>query len=109
MTDLSAILNQPGEKEYVAENGLLYCAKCNTPRQKRLELMDKTYLVRCYCHCQAQSAQREEEARRALELRDRISRYRSIGMTEASLRTATFANDRFGGKEMEVAKRYVEH
>ena len=109
MTDLSAILTQPKEDEYLGEGGLLYCARCSTPRQKRLELMDKAYLVRCYCHCQAQAAQREEEERRALELRDRISRYRSIGMTEASLRAATFENDRFGGHEIEVAKRYVKH
>lgn len=109
MMDIAIILTQPKEDEYVGSNGLLHCAKCHTPRQIRREWMGKPQLIRCLCHCQSEARQKAEEARRAAELRDRISRYRSVGMTEKSLRTATFENDRYGGHEIDVAKKYVAH
>ena len=111
MMELSQILNpsQPKEDEYLGEDNLLYCARCGTARQKQLTVLDRSYLVRCLCHCQAEAAQKEEEARKAAELRDRAARYRSLGIADASLRTATFANDKYGGPEMETARNYVNH
>ena len=109
MMDLNTILHQLREDEFLGQDGLIYCAKCNTPRQKQLDLMGKKQLVRCVCRCQSEAAQRAQEARKAMELRDRVARYRSVGMTDASLRAAVFENDRFGGHEVEVARRYVQH
>lgn len=107
MIDLLTIFNDPREDERLGEDGLLHCVKCGTPRQKRLTFLGEDHLVRCVCQCQAEAARKAEEARRAMELRDRIERYRSIGITDAALRKATFENDRYGGPEMETAKRYV--
>lgn len=109
MTDINTILGQPREDEYLGKEGLIYCVRCGTPRQKQINLLGQAHLVRCVCHCQAEAARKAEESRKATELRDRIARYRSIGMTDASLRAAVFENDRLGGHEMDVAKRYVEH
>ncbi len=109
MMELSQILNPtlPKEDEYLGEDNLLYCTRCGTARQKQLTVLDHSYLVRCLCRCQAETAQKEEEARKAAELRDRAARYRSLGIADASLRTATFENDQYGGSEMETAKNYV--
>lgn len=111
MTEISEILNpsQPKEDEFLGEDNLLYCSKCGTARQKRLNVLDRDYLVRCLCRCQAEKAQQEEEARKAAELRDRIARNRSLGIADAALRSATFANDKYGSAEMEIAKNYVNH
>ena len=107
MITLNEVMNQPREDERLGEDGLLHCVKCGTPRQKRLTFLGEDHLVRCVCQCQAEAARKAEEARRAMELRDRIERYRSIGITDAALRKATFENDRYGGPEIETAKRYV--
>lgn len=109
MMDVNTILTQPKEDEYLGSNGLLYCAKCHTPRQICRQWLGQPKVIRCLCRCQSEARQRAEEGRRAAELRDRISRYRSVGMTEDALRNATFENDRYGGHEMDVAKRYVAH
>lgn len=109
MMELSQILNPtlPKEDEYLGEDNLLYCARCGTARQKQLTVLDHSYLVRCLCRCQSEKTRKEEEARKAAELRDRAARYRSLGIADASLRTATFENDQYGGSEMETAKNYV--
>lgn len=101
------VLNQPREDERLEEDGLLHCVKCGTPRQKKLVFLGEPRMVRCVCRCQAEAARKAEEARRAMELRDRVTRCRSVGIADAALRNATFENDRFGGEEMALAKRYV--
>ena len=108
MIALNEIMNQAREDERLGEDGLLHCIRCGTPRQKQLEVLGTQYLVRCLCSCQAEAAQKAEAARRAVELRDRVARYRSLGITDDSLKHATFENDRYGFPEMQVAKRYVD-
>lgn len=108
MIALNEIMNQAREDERLGEDGLLHCIRCGTPRQKQLEVLGTQYLVRCLCSCQAEAAQKAEAARRAVELRDRVARYRSLGITDDSLKHSTFENDRYGFPEMQVAKRYVD-
>lgn len=108
MISLNEVMNAAREDEQPGEDGLLRCTSCGTPRQKQLEVLGKPYRVRCLCACQAEAAQKAEEARKATELRDRISRYRSLGMTDEALKRATFENDRYGFPEMAMAKRYVD-
>lgn len=107
MIELKEIFNQPREDEKTGTDGLLYCVRCGTPRQKQLEVLGRQYRPRCLCVCQAEAARKAEETRRAMELRDRIGRYRSVGMADEALKQATFENDRCGGGEAEIAMRYV--
>ena len=84
---------QPREGEY-CKDGLTYCAACNTPRQRILDLGERTILVRCLCRCQTEKREAEEAAARQREFRDRVAANRSVGLSEPALRTFTFANDK---------------
>ena len=35
--------------ENIGNDGLIYCSKCHTPRQKRIEVSGKTIEPRCMC------------------------------------------------------------
>ena len=49
------------EDEYLEEESkLVYCGKCGTPRQKRLEVLGKIYEPRCRCACQQASYEQQE-------------------------------------------------
>ena len=65
----SAILDRfsekraPTENEYLGENGLLYCSKCHTPVQCRVNMFGTPKIVSCVCKCRRE----EEEKRKAQE------------------------------------------
>lgn len=41
------------EDEYLNEaDGLMYCSKCHTPRQHRIELKERVFLPTVRCRCQ---------------------------------------------------------
>ena len=92
-----------------SRTGLLMCGKCHTPRQMHCEACGSTYCVRILCQCQEEERNRKEEKRRNQEWMDRISRNRSLGMTDLSLRKYTFENDLGYNPEMKVARQYVQH
>lgn len=41
----------PTENEYLGENGLLYCSKCHTPVQCRVNMFGTPKIVGCVCKC----------------------------------------------------------
>ena len=50
--------------DYIGNDGLMYCGKCHTRRQMRIELLGEMRTVPIMCDCLKAEAQ-EEEARRA--------------------------------------------
>ena len=96
--------------EYVGNNGLIYCSKCHTPRQKRIEVAGKVIEPRCVCACQTEDYDRREQERKHREFLDIVAKNRSIGLPDSSLRKHTFENDLgYNPKQMRMAKRYVQH
>ena len=60
---LAAEKNNPWVPEdYVGENGLLYCGKCNTPKQCKFKALGTERIVFCLCECKKR--EQEEEKRR---------------------------------------------
>ncbi len=98
------------EDEYLEENGLIYCSKCHTARQKRIEVSGRTIEPRCMCACQTASYDQREQERKHREFLDMVERNRSVGLTDPVLRKHTFENDLgYNTKQMGMAKRYVEN
>lgn len=98
------------EGEYLDKSGLLYCNKCRTPRQKRIEILGKIMEPRCMCACQTADYERREQMRKHREFLDMVSRNRSIGLPDPELRKHTFENDLgYNPKQTEMAKNYVRH
>lgn len=110
--DLTDIIHpvQLRENEYLGEDGLIYCSKCRTPRQKRIEVLGKTMEPRCMCACQTVDYKRREQERKHREFLDMVARNRSIGLPDPQLRTHTFENDLgYNPKQVQIARQYVQN
>ena len=98
------------EGEFLGEDGLIYCSKCRTPRQKRIEVAGKRIEPRCMCACQTADYVEREQERKHQEFLDLVERNRSVGLPDPGLRKHTFENDLgYNPKQIEMAKRYVQH
>lgn len=96
--------------EYLDESGLIYCSKCRTPRQKRIEVAGRRIEPRCMCACQTADYEQQEHERKHREFLDMVAKNRSVGLPDPELRKHTFANDLgYNSKQMEMAKQYVQH
>ena len=95
----------PGDYE---KDGLLYCHKCNTPKQCRCELPWRTFIAPCMCKCETEKYNREREETAEAERMDAIKNLRINGINDASIREMTFsADDRRDEKKSDLARRYV--
>lgn len=97
------------EGDYLVD-GLLYCGKCKTPKQVRLEFFDEVKTPFCLCKCEAERRDREEKERKEEEKRAEIMRMRSYGFPQAEMKAWTFANDDHNNEKItNIALNYVEH
>lgn len=95
----------PGDYE---KDGLLYCHKCNTPKQSRCVLPWKTFIAPCMCKCETEKYNREREEKAEAERMDAIKNLRINGINDSSVREMTFAvDDRRDAKKSDLAMRYV--
>ena len=111
-TEIEGLIHQEELRsdEYILNDGLIYCSKCHTPRQKRLEVSGKTIEPRCMCACQTEDYDRREQERKHREFLDMVAKNRSIGLPDPGLRKHTFENDLgYNPKQIRMAKRYVQH
>lgn len=71
------------EDEYLNEaDGLMYCSKCHTPRQHRIELKERVFLPTVRCRCQQEIYDKEEAERKHQEFLIQVSRLRTNGLDE---------------------------
>lgn len=84
----SAILDRfsekraPTENEYLGENGLLYCSKCHTPVQCRVNMFGTPKIVGCVCKCRREEEEKRKAQERELEHQRRISQLKANGIQE---------------------------
>lgn len=95
--------------DYIVD-GLLYCGKCKTPKQCRVELLGETITPYCLCKCEVEKMEREEEERKRLEFVDRIKEMRRVGFPDEEMKGWTFdKDDGVNAHITSVARKYVEH
>ncbi len=96
------------EGEYLGENGLIYCAKCKTPVQHRVNFNGRDTLVGCICKCRAEELEREKQRMEGEERIRRIQRLKATGIQEKHLLDWRFeiAED---SKDIRMGKKYVEN
>jgi len=91
-------------------DGLLYCGKCKTAKQVRLEFFGEVKTPYCLCKCEGERRDREERERKEEERRAEVMRMRSYGFPQAEMKAWTFENDdRNNEKITNIALNYVEH
>lgn len=99
---------QPKEDEYINEaDGLIYCAKCRTPRQCVIHHGERIITPPVLCDCQRIAEEREEAAFQKRQAEFRIERMKASGLQDRYLHDYTFANDKGYNPEIEKAQRYV--
>ncbi len=97
--------------DYHGDNGLLYCSKCQTPKEaffpKGLVLMGRNkHPVECACH----KAERERQETTVKEQKhlDLVRRLKADGFSDSAMLNWIFANDNGRSPQMHHAHRYVE-
>ena len=102
---------QPKEDEYINESdGLIYCAKCRTPRQCVIHHGDCIITPPIMCECQRITEEREEAAFQKRQAEFRIERMKASGLQDRYLHDYTFANDKgYNSSEIKTAQKYAEH
>lgn len=97
------------ENEYINEtDGFIYCSKCNTPKQMKIEILSKQLTVPVMCRCRSIAYKKEQEIRKKRERMEYIARLRSSGLQDKALRDYTFENDKGYNPEMKKVHKYVE-
>ena len=99
---------EPGD--YTGEDGLLYCGKCRTPKQFRMEAPPlEGRLLPHPCRCEQERIDREAAEQEARRHRQAVADLKSKGFTDPAMRTWTFANDNGKCPQMKHAHFYVEN
>ena len=97
------------EGDYLcADDHLLYCGRCHTPKQVRIQLNGQPKIMNCLCRCGTEKRDAEEEAWKRRDRMNRIKRLRVEGLQIPLGRTYTFAHDDGSNPKMEFARSYVK-
>ena len=99
---------EPGD--YTGEDGLLYCGKCRTPKQFRMDTpLLEGRLLPHPCRCEQERLDREAAEQEARRHRQAVADLKRRGFTDPAMREWTFANDNGKCPQMKHARFYVEH
>ena len=96
--------------EYFNETDhLIYCSKCNTPRQCRHELQGKVLIPSIRCKCQQEIFEQEEAQRKLHEKQMEIEHLKTSGLQDKAVYDYTFARDNGINPEIKLAHNYVSN
>ncbi len=99
---------EPGD--YTGEDGLLYCGKCRTPKQFRMDAPPlEGRLLPHPCRCEQERLDREAAEQEARRHRQAVADLKGKGFTDPAMREWTFANDNGKCPQMKHACFYVEY
>lgn len=98
----------PADEDYTGEDGLLYCGKCHTPKQFR---MDKApfegRLLYHRCQCEQERYAKEEAQRKQEKHLQTVSDLKRRGFTNPEMVNWNFVNDNGQTPQMNYARTYV--
>lgn len=97
----------PEEGDYM-QDGLLYCGKCRTPKQARVEFGGSSVIVGCMCSCRSAEYDRQRELDKAEQERLRIKQLRSECVQDHRMGDMTFQKAE-PAPIIERAQKYVEN
>ena len=96
--------------DYLGDDGLLYCGKCHTKKQTRVEVLGKVITPMCMCKCRAEKREAEEAERKKRERQRKIAEMRSAGFPESDMQDWTFERDDHANPKITtVAKNYADN
>ncbi len=99
---------EPGD--YTGEDGLLYCGKCRTPKQFRMDAPPlEGRLLPHPCRCEQERIDREAAEQEARRHRQAVAELKRWGFTDPAMKDWIFANDNGKCPQMKHARFYVEN
>ena len=99
---------EPGD--YTGEDGLLYCGKCRTAKQFRLDVPSlEGRLLPRLCRCRQEQHDREAAEQEAHRHCQAVADLKRQGFTDSAMQGWTFANDNGKCQQMKHAHFFVEH
>lgn len=102
--------NNPVSSDDYEVDGLLYCGKCGTPKQKEIEILGNKMKVFCLCKCKTEEQQAKEQEEKRQKEYEAVMRMRAACTSDRSVKEKTFANDKgICPKQMQIARRYVDN
>ncbi len=113
ISELMKTKSAPGD--YTGADGLLYCGKCRTPKQMRLDYnpatgKDDPTVVPVACRCQQEEGRAADERDKRERFEARMKNLNTSGITCPGSLRHTFADDDGQRPEITAAcKRYVEY
>ncbi len=95
--------------DYIGDNGLLMCGKCNTPKEFITTFTGRQVKVRCLCECETKQRDLEEKRRADEQRQIRIKELKSVAFNDEQSLQSIFANDDGLNPYLsKVSRRYVE-
>ncbi|MDO5416465.1 MAG: ATP-binding protein [Lachnospiraceae bacterium] len=96
------------EGEYVGTDGLIYCGKCHTPVQCKVDYFGKSRILPCICKCRKEELEQEKQREAEEEWKRRIRQLKANGIQEKHLLDWRFevAED---NRDIQIARKYVNN
>jgi len=85
--------NLPKDGDYIGDDGLLYCGKCHTRKQRKITICKIEKVVPVVCQCRAAELKRQKEIDRQNNQQKRINQLIHEGVYEPGYTDCIFAND----------------
>lgn len=97
-----------GKDDYLGQDGLMHCGKCQGRKQLRLEGLGRIMVVNVLCDCEREKRDKEEADRLRREKIQEIERMRATCIHDKGLMECTFERDDGSLPQIISAKKYVE-
>lgn len=109
MISKASTYTKEGES-YQGADGLIYCAKCNTPLQSAINFGGRVLNMPIACKCQLLEYDRNKKAKELQEHEVEIEKLREFGFNNKFYLDCTFQNDDKANPQIStLAKNYVEN
>lgn len=82
--------NPPQDGDYLDDEGLLVCGKCNTRKRKYVEVVGTRILVPVHCKCMAEAYDREKSQKHKEEAFEKVADLRMASIVDDKFRDASF-------------------
>ena len=86
--------NMQSSPDDYTKDGLLYCGKCNTPKQKYVEFFKRNMPI--MCRCREEEVKRQEELERLIKKQEQIEKLRKASLLGEKYKGVTFDNTETG-------------
>ena len=97
------------DKEDYIKDGLLYCHKCNTPKQAKINVFGHIKTPVCLCKCEYEKYMAQEVEQEKQINMESVKRLRKMGFPDAEMEKWTFdKDDKANEKVSRMARQYVQ-